>query len=29
VSGAKAGDTIAVPVKGQVLKDGARVQIVQ
>ena len=27
-SGAKAGDMIAVPVKGQVLKDGAKIQIV-
>ena len=29
ISGIKAGDTIAVPVKGQVLKDGARIQTVQ
>ena len=29
VSGIKAGDVIAVPVKGQVLKDGARIQIVE
>jgi multidrug efflux pump subunit AcrA (membrane-fusion protein) len=28
VSGIKAGDVIAAPVKGQVLKDGARIQIV-
>jgi membrane fusion protein (multidrug efflux system) len=28
-SGARAGDMIAVPVKGQVLKDGARFQIVE
>jgi len=27
-SGARAGDMIAVPVKGQVLKDGAKIQIV-
>src|SRR5438093_11634758 len=29
VSGVKAGDMIAVPVKGQVLKDGARIQVVE
>jgi len=29
VSGVSAGDRIAVPVNGQVLKDGARIQIVQ
>ena len=29
VSGAKAGAMIAVPVKGQALKDGAKIQIVQ
>ena len=29
VSGIKAGDMIAVPVKGQVLKDGAKLQIVE
>jgi RND family efflux transporter MFP subunit len=29
ISGAKAGEMIAVPVKGQVLQDGARIQIVQ
>ena len=29
VSGAKAGDMIAVPVKGQALKDGAKIQIVE
>jgi len=29
VSGVKAGDRIAVPVKGQVLKDGARIQLVE
>ncbi|HYR90521.1 MAG TPA: efflux RND transporter periplasmic adaptor subunit [Terriglobia bacterium] len=29
VSGVKAGDMIAVPAKGQVLKDGARIQIVE
>ena len=29
VSGAKAGARIAVPVKGQALKDGAKIQIVQ
>jgi membrane fusion protein (multidrug efflux system) len=29
VSGARAGDMIAVPVKGQALKDGAKIQIVQ
>jgi len=29
VSGLKAGDMIAVPVKGQVLKDGAKIQIVE
>ncbi len=29
VSGTRAGDMIAVPVKGQLLKDGARIQIVQ
>ena len=29
VSGVKPGDMIAVPVKGQVLKDGARIEIVQ
>ena len=29
VSGVKAGDRIAVPVKGQVLKDGARIQVVE
>jgi len=28
-SGARAGDVIAVPVKGQVLKDGAKIQIVE
>jgi len=28
VSGAKAGDMIAVPAKGQALKDGAKIQIV-
>ena len=28
-SGVKAGDMIAVPVKGQVLKDGARIQVVE
>ena len=27
-SGARAGDMIAVPAKGQVLKDGAKIQIV-
>src|SRR5215471_16702792 len=29
VSGIRTGDMIAVPVKGQVLRDGARIQIVQ
>jgi len=29
VSGAKAGDMIAVPINGRALKDGAKVQIVQ
>jgi len=29
VSGAKAGDMVAVPINGQLLKDGAKVQIVQ
>jgi len=29
VSGAKAGDMIAFPVKGQALKDGAKIQIVE
>jgi RND family efflux transporter MFP subunit len=29
VSGVKPGDMIAVPAKGQVLKDGAKIQIVQ
>ena len=29
VSGIKAGDMLAVPLKGQVLKDGARIQVVQ
>jgi len=29
VSGVKPGDMIAVPVKGQVLKDGARIQILE
>jgi multidrug efflux pump subunit AcrA (membrane-fusion protein) len=28
-SGVKAGDMIAVPVKGQALKDGAKIQIVE
>src|SRR5438132_1884677 len=28
-SGAKAGDVIAVPVKGQALKDGAKIQILE
>jgi multidrug efflux pump subunit AcrA (membrane-fusion protein) len=29
VSGAKPGDAVAVPLKGQVLKDGAKIQIAQ
>ena len=29
VSGVKPGDMIAVPVKGQVLKDGAKIQVVE
>jgi len=29
VSGARAGDRVAVPAKGQLLQDGARIQLVQ
>jgi hypothetical protein len=29
VSGIRTGDMIAVPLKGQVLRDGARIQVIE